>query len=180
MPRYIALLRAINVGGHVVTMADLKKPFVKLGFEEVETFIASGNVIFSSPSRSPDALEKKIEAALEKALGYEVSTFLRTDAEIAEIAQRRPFAAAHMKDATTFCVGFLAGPLDTVGHKALKGFANDLDRFHHHGREVYWLSRARQSESKFTNALMEKALKLRSTFRNMNTVERLARRYPPT
>ena len=78
MPRYVAFLRAINVGGHVVKMDDLRRRFAQLGFTEVETFIASGNVIFSSPSRDAAALEKKIERQLEKSFGYEVKTFVRT------------------------------------------------------------------------------------------------------
>jgi uncharacterized protein (DUF1697 family) len=73
MPRRIAFLRAINVGGHnVVTMAALRGHFEALGFEQVETFINSGNVIFKSKATSDAALERKIEAHLEKSLGCEV------------------------------------------------------------------------------------------------------------
>ena len=53
MPRFVAFLRAINVGGHVVTMDQLRAAFQELGFDDVETFIASGNVIFSSPAKDP-------------------------------------------------------------------------------------------------------------------------------
>ena len=76
MSRYIAFLRAINVGGHTVTMDRLRALFTSLGFTRVETFIASGNVIFDTPSRSPTKLESNIEQHLQLALGYEVRTFL--------------------------------------------------------------------------------------------------------
>ena len=62
MPRYVAFLRAINVGGHTVKMDQLRRLFERLGFSKVETFIASGNVIFESASRSAKALEKNTEA----------------------------------------------------------------------------------------------------------------------
>ena len=72
MPRLIAFLRAINVGGHNVTMAELRGLFESLSLKEVETFIASGNVIFSSPSGDIRALQRKIEKQLLRSLGYEV------------------------------------------------------------------------------------------------------------
>ena len=99
MPRLIAFLRAINVGGHTVSMAQLRKEFEALGLQNVETFIASGNVIFTSRSRDLAALEKKIESRLRASLGYEVATFLRTDAEVAELAAYRPFDAAKIASA---------------------------------------------------------------------------------
>ena len=70
--RHVAFLRAINVGGHVVTMEVLKRQFAKMGFAGVETFIASGNVVFETRSKSREAAERNIEHALHKALGYEV------------------------------------------------------------------------------------------------------------
>ena len=179
MPRYVALLRAINVGGHVVKMADLRTAFESLGFKEVETFIASGNVIFTSTSKAAGALEGRIAAELERVLGFEVATFLRTDSEIAAIARCRPFPAARIEASSTFCVGFLAAPLAAPGVKTLGGLGTEKDEFHVHGREVYWISKLRQSESKFTNVVFERAVKVRSTFRGMNTVTKLAARYPP-
>ena len=64
MTRYFAFLRAINVGGHLVTMDRLRGVFESLGFSKVETFIASGNVIFESTSKSANSLQAKIEKKL--------------------------------------------------------------------------------------------------------------------
>src|SRR4030095_12113038 len=97
MPRYVAFLRAINVGGHIVKMDQLRKLFTQLGFTDVETFIASGNVLFSSSSKSGPALEKKIEKHLKAALGYEGATLSGTPAEVCEAAAHEPFSAAVMK-----------------------------------------------------------------------------------
>jgi uncharacterized protein (DUF1697 family) len=178
MPRYVAFLRAINVGGHTVTMDQLRKAFEVVGLKEVETFIASGNVIFTSPAKNPRALERRIEKRLEADLGYEVKTFLRTTAEVCAIASYEPFAKAHLKAAYALNVGFLADPLEAAGVKLLHGFSTDIDAFHTNGREMYWLCRKHQSESRFSGGRLEKALKLPSTWRNVNTIVRLAAKYP--
>ena len=94
MPKYIAFLRAINVGGHTVKMDHLSKLFEGLGFSSVETFIASGNVIFDTTAKNTATLEKKIAEHLEKSLGYPVDTFLRTIQEVGEIEKRSPFIRA--------------------------------------------------------------------------------------
>jgi uncharacterized protein (DUF1697 family) len=179
MPRLIAFLRAINVGGHTVTMARLREEFEALGLKDVETFIASGNVIFTSRSTDLPALEKKIEARLRASLGYEVATFVRTDAEVAAIAGYKAFKDAQVKNAGALCVGFLERPLDAAATRGLMAFKTDIDDFHTKGREVYWLCKTRQGESTFSNANMERALKVRATFRGMNTVVRLAEKHGP-
>ena len=179
MPRYVAFLRAINVGGHhKVTMDQLRRTFEALGFKDVETFIASGNVIFGSPARDANSLERKIERRLEADLGYEVKTFLRTTAEVCAIARYEPFAKAQLKAAYALNVGFLADPLEAAGVKVVHGFRTEIDDFHVNGREMYWLCRKRQSESRFSGGLLERALKLSSTWRGLSTISRLAEKYP--
>ena len=177
--RYIAFLRAINVGGHTVTMARLKQIFEAMGFSDVETFIASGNVIFTTKAKDAVALTKKIEAQLEKALGYEVATFLRSDAEVARIAAGQPFAAAKIKASKTLLVGFMDAPFSPATAKAWLALKTDAEDFHCDGREAYWLCRDGQGQSKYFNTNLEKILKTRMSFRSMNTVVRLAAKYPP-
>jgi uncharacterized protein (DUF1697 family) len=179
MVRTIAFLRAINVGGHTVTMPALRELFESIGLANVETFIASGNVIFETGSRSSAALQKKIEGHLHSALGYEVATFLRTDAELAAIARYQPFSAAALAAATTLNVAFLAEAAPAAAQKALLRYRSDIDDFHVEGREAYWLCQTKQSESSFFKVGMEKALGLKTTVRNINTVRRLAEAYPP-
>jgi len=78
MLRLIAFLRVISVGGHNVAMAELRGLFERFFLKEVETFIASGDVIFTSRSSDIRALQHKIESQLLRSLGYEVKAFLRT------------------------------------------------------------------------------------------------------
>jgi uncharacterized protein (DUF1697 family) len=179
MTRYVAFLRAINVGGHVVKMEALRALFESMHFTSVETFIASGNVIFEAGSKDVGVLRTTIEKSLSKALGYEVTTFLRTDAEVAAIARYQPFADAYTASSPTFCVGFLAAPLDAEATRRAMALKSAMDDFHIHGTEFYWLSRLKQSESKFTASVLEKALGTRVTFRGMNTVQKLAAKFPP-
>jgi len=174
MARYVALLRAINVGGHVVSMEQLRAHFTRLGFDDVETFIASGNVLFTSRSTAPASLERRIEARLRDALGYDVDTFLRTGPELDAVAKHKPFEDAHMRAARALNVAFFAEPLDHQSRTRVTGLRTDIDDFHVRGRELYWLCRKSQSRSTFSNLALEKALGLRSTFRGMNTVRRLA------
>jgi len=180
MTRMIAFLRAINVGGHTVKMENLRALFEQLGFSKVETFIASGNVIFETLEENSTELSEKIERQLFQGLGYEVASFLRTPAEVAEIARLRPFDENQMFAAAALNVAFLRAPLIESQKLALRQFETGLDDFAVVGREVFWLSRVKQSQSKFSNAALEKALKIRSTFRGVNTIKRLAQIYPST
>lgn len=177
MARFAAFLRAINVGGHTVRMEDLRRLFESLGHEDVETFIASGNVVFTARARDPRGLEARIESHLGKALGYEVATFVRTGPEVAAIAAYRPFPPAELKAAGALNVGFLAEPLTAPAERTLLGMQTDIDVFHVHGRELYWLCRKKQSESTFSNVNFERALKVRATFRGMRTVVNMTERF---
>ena len=179
MPRYVALLRAVNVGGkNVVKMDQLRRLFEKAGFADVETFIASGNVIFDSPAKNDAAVEKKIETVLRGALGYDVPTFVRTDAEIERVAGHPPFPPLKMRDAHALNIGFLKAPLGAAATRALMAFASEVDDFHTHDREIYWLCRAeRQSDSKFSNVKLEKSISAYCTFRSISTVMKLAAKY---
>ncbi|HVJ05160.1 MAG TPA: DUF1697 domain-containing protein [Candidatus Saccharimonadales bacterium] len=178
MPRYVAFLRAINVGGHVVKMEALRVLFESLKFKSVETFIASGNVIFETSAMPAADLQTKIEMALRKALGYEVCTFVRTDGELREIVRYKPFPESATLTAATFCVGFMYTPMAAEAEQRVLSFRNPDDDFHVHGSELYWLSRGRQSDSTFSNALFEKTLKIQATFRGITTVRKLAAKYP--
>jgi uncharacterized protein (DUF1697 family) len=177
-PRYVALLRAINVGGHVVKMDRLRALFTELGFERVETFIASGNVIFDPPTTDAAALENTIERHLEGALGYPVATFLRSTTELAAIATRQPFPKPDPDaDGATLFVGFLRSSPPGEVQQRLLAMQSEVDAFHFHDRELYWLRRASIRESKFGGPLLEKTLQQQTTIRNISTVRKLAAKF---
>jgi uncharacterized protein (DUF1697 family) len=177
MIRYIAFLRAINVGGHTVKMEYLHQLCESLGLSNVQTFIASGNVVFDAKEKSARSLEKKIEERLREALGYEVATFIRTDGELAKIASYKPFGQSDLDTAVALNIAFLTDPLDDQSKQKLMALRTEIDDFHVHGREIYWLCRTKQSESTFSNAVLEKALGVKSTLRGENTVRKMAEKY---
>ena len=177
MPRYFAFLRAINVGGHTIKNAELVKLFAGAGIPGAETFIASGNVTFTSTAK-PAALEQKLEAHFEQQLGYEVKTFLRTRAELEGVGTTRPFSKARHASAKVLVVGFLAEAPTPAQKKLLAGFNNEESEFAAVGRELYWLCQVGQSQSAFFKVPFEKRFGAACTWRNMNTVERLLDKYP--
>jgi uncharacterized protein (DUF1697 family) len=175
MTDYVALLRAINVGGHVVKMDHLRQLFESLGFSDVKTVIASGNVVFRSAARNTRTLESTIGRHLQKALGYEVGTFVRSAEELAAVAAHEAFREEDVRhpDASLF-VSFLADAPAAAARKTLLSLRTKFDDFHLHQRELYWLRRTRFSDSEFSGGRLEKILEVRGTVRNANTVQRIA------
>ncbi len=176
MTLYIALLRAINVGGRTVKMDRLRDLFEQVGFSAVETFIASGNVIFDAPNEDGRALEQQIEGYLREALGYEVATFIRTPAELAAVSAFQPFPKADLEGNTLY-IGFVqASPGDDARQK-LMALQTPLDEFQVNGRELYWLCRTSISQSAVSGAQIERALGVPTTLRNVTTVRKLAAKH---
>ncbi|MCI0451432.1 MAG: DUF1697 domain-containing protein [Candidatus Latescibacteria bacterium] len=175
MPRYVAFLRAINVGGHVVKMEALRRHFEALDFSEVETVIASGNVIFEAPSKNAKAIEKRIEDHLQRKLGYPVETFVRSSAEVTAVANYRPFKSADIAGAHALYIGFLDdAPASAAKKKVLALSDDDEGGFHFYDRELYWLRRKQFSESKITGNHLERILEMPTTLRNVTTVRKIA------
>ncbi|MBX7219722.1 MAG: DUF1697 domain-containing protein [Blastocatellia bacterium] len=178
MPRYVAFLRAINVGGHTVKMDRLKKLFEELGLAQVETFIASGNVIFDTTEMNTQNLETKIASHLQTSLGYEVATFLRVTEAIPAIAAYQPFSTEDLeKPGHTLFVGFLAVEPNEATKQKIADVSSETDAFHIFGRELYWLCRIPSNESKFSGPRLEKTLGMPTTLRNVNTVKRIAAKF---
>jgi uncharacterized protein (DUF1697 family) len=182
MPHYIAFLRGINLGKRRPEMSELRKLFAQLRFSDVATFIASGNVIFSSGATDRRKLEGRIEAHLEKSLGYAVDTFVRTRAEVAAVAALRPFARADWENpGATIHAGFLKEALAPFQAGKLLACGTAVDAFHVEGREYYWLCRIKSHESKVWTSPEMKAVRLpTSSMRNLTTVRRLAALHPVT
>ena len=176
MPRYFALLRGINVGGHRVKMDRLRELVESLGFEHVETFIASGNVIFSSASKDVHAMEERIARKLQDALGYEVPTLIRSQSELDAIATFEATEPAPT-DQSVYVI-FLPEAADAELRRSLDGLGTDTDRFEFAGREVYWLIRGKLSESLlFSMGLAKMTGGASTTMRNMTTVRKLVAEY---
>lgn len=177
MPRYVAFLRGINLGTRRPPMSQLKLLFEELGFSDVETFIASGNVIFSTTAKDVQKLEAKIAKHLQSKLGYEVDTFVRTAEDVIAVARSKVFekeaAQAH---AVHVC--FLHEPLDAATARKLNQIRGKHDEFKAAGREYYWLCRIKTNESDIWKSPEMKALKLPScTMRNVTSIQKLVAKH---
>jgi uncharacterized protein (DUF1697 family) len=173
--RYVALLRAINVGGHTVTMEQLRAVFQSLRLANVQTFIASGNVIFESPAAAA-ALEPVIEGGLQKALGYPVLTFVRSRTEMTAVAAHSAFAEEDLTGASVYVVFLKDRPGRAAATKVL-ALGTDLDDFDVRGREVYWLRRKAKERAGDPFPPIERVLGLPGTSRNVTTVRRIAAKF---
>jgi uncharacterized protein (DUF1697 family) len=167
MARYVAFLRAINTPGRNVKMHRLRSTFSSLGLNNVETFIASGNVIFDWDG---EELTDRIEAALEAEIGFPIPVYLRTADEVIAVAGSRPFgdAGGEME------ISFLPAQPDPEGVGDLIGTATGSDRLAVVGREVYWLHSGPRSEANHREATVVKILGMPTTQRSARTVQRIA------
>jgi uncharacterized protein (DUF1697 family) len=169
--RYAAFLRGINVGGRRVTGKQLCDPFEQLAFRDVASFLASGNITFTTDDTTD--LDVRIEAALEVALGFPVDAFVRTAAEVADIVAVEPFPAEVVAaSAGKVQVTLLRrAPVRRAVEEAL-AHANDDDRLAVVGREWYWLPSGGVSQSSLDVRALEGILG-RGTTRTVNTLARL-------
>ena len=170
MTTYVALLRAVNVGGRTVAMADLRRAFAAAGFDDARTYLQSGNVIFGA-SGSATSVAARVRRGLEAELGPGMGVLLYTPAQLGALIRRNPLAG---RDPATLHVTFLGTAPAPAKVRALDpdGFAPDLFRIS--GRHVYIHCPNGYGRSKLTNAFFERKLGVMATTRNLRTVTTLA------
>jgi uncharacterized protein (DUF1697 family) len=177
VPKYAAFLRGINVSNRRAKSADLCSPLEGLGFEDVETFRASGNVVFAA-SREPMAkLTARMEKALEASLGYDVAVFLRSAKEVRDIAGHEPFPAKWVEASEgKLQISMLLRLPPAKQRGAVLALATDEDRLAFGARELYWLPRGGMSESELDLKEIDRLVGV-ATRRTMGTIEQMATRY---
>jgi uncharacterized protein (DUF1697 family) len=173
MQRYVAFLRGINLGKRRLSMDKLASVFKEMGYRDVDTFIASGNVLFSSLAKDIAALEAKLSSQLESVLGYQVDTFVRKASAVVAIAESKMFPDDGA-EGVTIHVAFLHEELSPDIGRKLERVRTPTDEFRVSSREYYWLCRTRTSESKVWKLPEVRALRLPSaTMRNLKSVRKL-------
>lgn len=178
MAQHIALLRALNVGGHIVKMETLRAYFVDLGFTNVRSFIASGNVIFDAPGQ-PAVLERRIEKHLAEVLGYEVDAFLRSLAELQAVdsdVEKR--FGRHLANGSHLYVGFLKELPAPSQQRQVEALSNDVDVMSFGLRELYWLCHQSMATTTVTGPRLAKALGGSTTTRNITSLRKLIATFP--
>jgi len=156
-------------------MDRLRSLFEVLGFDDVSTFIASGNVVFSADAVDVDALTSEIERHLERELGYEVATFLRTPAQLASVASPDSTDAGFQDQKTSsHYVMFLRAAAPESLRSELAALDSEMDDFQFSGAEIHWRVRGKVTDSPLFGGGLERATRaVPMTMRNMNTLRRM-------
>jgi uncharacterized protein (DUF1697 family) len=173
MTTYVALLRGINVGGNSkVGMADLWRVFVTLGHADVQSYLQSGNVIFSSAADASSRSTEEIERRVARDLGVTVTVLLRSANELAQIVAGNPFVGRET-DPTKLHVTFLADAPGHEGAARLETAGAEPDELALVGREVFLHCPNGYGRTKLNNAFLERRLGVAATTRNWRTVTAL-------
>lgn len=174
---HVAFLRGINLGKRRIKMEELRSRVEEAGLEEVDTFLASGNVIFRQGDRDPEDVEAALEEHLEEALGFATEVFVRPLTALERLAGSEELESAR-GDGFQPHVIFVRGSLGEEVRDALGGLETPDDRFLVREREVVWLRRGGVSDSSVEPRHLEKALGgMDHTMRSLNTVARIGARY---
>ncbi len=174
MELYVAFLRGMNLGNRRIKNDELRAEFEALGFDDVATFRASGNVIFAfEDGGSEGVLTRTIEHGLGEALGYEVPVFLRSAPEVTAIAAQEPFPAkAVAASKGKLQVSLLAKKPTAAARGKVLALATDEDRLAIADRELFWLPGGGTIDSDLDLKAIDKALG-KGTMRTMGTIEQI-------
>jgi uncharacterized protein (DUF1697 family) len=175
VPRLIALLRGVNVGGHTqVAMSDLRDLLAKLGFDDVQSVLQSGNLVFRSGRNASTRIEATLEAECRKRLGVETLVFVRSAAEWEDVVAENPFRDEARRDPARTVAFILKEAPGSGAAKALQAAIVGREVSRVAGSAAYVYYPDGQGRSKVSHTVVEKVLGVRCTGRNWNTVLRLA------
>jgi uncharacterized protein (DUF1697 family) len=174
MPIYISMIRGINVGGQKkMKMDQLRESLEILGFEQVRTYVQSGNVIFQAAKCSPIDLSRKIAQRILSDFGYSVPVISKTAEEIDKTIKNNPFVKKAGIDSSKLHVTFLSEVPTPSALKKLDELTSGLDQFRRCGKEVYLYCPNGYGNTKLSNNTLERILSVTATTRNWNTVNKL-------
>jgi uncharacterized protein (DUF1697 family) len=171
LPRYVALFGSINVGRNRLTMADLRAAFEAEGFSNVETVVASGNVLFDHPERPDEGLEEKLGLMMHERFGFESIALVRSRDALAAAIAENPFAADGEEQFVHTL--FLDGPVDADDFARLDKDRTGPERLAMGDRALHIDYCAGVGESKLVGAFIERRLHLRGTARNLRSMRRI-------
>ncbi len=172
---YVCLIRGINVGGrNIIKMDRLRKAFEALGYEDVRTYVQSGNVIFKSGGRAPENLSTKIEKMILGEFRIPVSVVVKTSEEMNQAVGLNPFLKQKGIDVSKLHITFLPRDPEKAALKALDALAVPPEQLRCSGSAIYLYCPNGYGTSKLTNNILERVLAMKATTRNWNTVNKLS------
>ena len=175
MKKYVAFLRAVNVGGHgLVRMKDLAGMFAAVGCEQMQTYIQSGNVIFDVSEKTAAATMRKVQGNLSELLGTEITVVFRSRREIEDVVKRNPFKVLNIDGTEKLYVALLSQKPPHKAKLPLVSSKERLEAFQMRKLDVYIVSRKRRNGMYgFPNNFIEKELGVMATTMNWSTVTKI-------
>ena len=174
MPVLICFLRGINVGGHAtIKMEALRALFVSLKFEQPQTYVQSGNVIFKTKERDVELVATRIKQAIERKFACSPAVVLRSIADLRAVASSNPFAKRSNIEPAKLHVFFLAARPGRNAAEKLRQLAIQPEELHLIGRELFIYFPNGAGKSKLPWARVDKALQTQGTGRNWNSVTKI-------
>jgi uncharacterized protein (DUF1697 family) len=174
MESYVALLRAINVGGNnKVGMADLREMLGDMGFENAKTLLQSGNAVFQCAKRSETALEAELESATKDRFVVDIDYVVRSSRDVDQVIAKNPFPDAAKTDPSHLVVMFFKSAPSRETLEGVRGAIKGREEIELIGREAFITYPDSIGTSKFTGNVIEKKFGVRGTARNWNTVLKL-------
>lgn len=173
MPVYISMLRGVNVGGHnLIKMDKLRDLYTSLKFQNVQSHVQSGNVIFLAKETDEAAIAKKIQSAIEKAFGFRPEIVLRSTAEMVKVITANPFRDRPNIEPGKLVVSFLLEKPTAEARKKIESVQGHPEELHLVGRELYIYFPDGMGRSKLVPVL-DRILKTSVTARNWNSVTKM-------
>ena len=173
MPKTIALLRGVNVGGRTVKMDRLRELLSAMGCEGVSTYIQSGNALFDDGGEQADELAARLEAGLRDSLGFDVPVLVLTAGELDGILAANPFAGRALAHGERLYVTVLEHDPAPDAASRLSPDPRSADEFLLMGRAAWVLCRGGYHQTAYSNGYFEKKLKIRATTRNLEVLGKL-------
>lgn len=168
--RRVGFLRAVNLGSRRVRMARVVELAAGLGYADPWTYVNSGNVVFDASGTRAE-LEQALAAAIEDDVGFEVTTFVRTAAELRRALALDPFAVG---PADTYFITFLKDRPSPAQARSLEALGNEFDTLVVAGRDVHWLMRGKSTATTLPTKVWDDIVgRHRSTSRNTNMLRKL-------
>jgi uncharacterized protein (DUF1697 family) len=172
VPRYVVLLRGINLGSrNRIPMAELRESLAEAGFKDVQTYLQSGNVVLSSGAK-PENVARKCERQIAARFGLDIPVVVRTRDELAGVVHRNPLEKV-AKNPKRYQVSFLAANLGAEAMIKLAAAAAPSEQFVVSGREVYAWHPSSIGRSRLWTLLAGQGLGVTATSRNWTTVTKL-------
>jgi len=171
---YISMLRGINVGAHKrIKMDALKIMYEGMGFENVHTYLQSGNVIFTDEEKDSKKLEGKISSQIKNEFGFDVPIIILSKEKLQDIVEQNPLSKDHQKDESFLHFTFLADEVMDYDELKISSKKQEGEEYHISARAVYLYCPLSYSSTKLNNGFLERILKVQATTRNWKTANAL-------